>query len=83
VITSTRGREIRPGWLRGYQRAWLSSDLFAGLIVWGLTTGDAVSSQYTPRFEFTGGRIVKVVFDVAEDAYVDVERELVAAIARE
>jgi arylsulfatase len=42
-----------------------------------------VSSEYKPRFEFTGGRIVKVVFDVADDAYVDVKRQLAAAIARD
>jgi arylsulfatase A-like enzyme len=45
--------------------------------------GDAVSSEYKPKFEFTGGRIVKVVFDVADDAYLDVEREFAAAIARD
>lgn len=53
-----------------------------GLCV-GYDGGDAVSSEYKPKFEFTGGRIVKVVFDVADDAYVDVERELAAAIARD
>ena len=49
----------------------------------GYDGGDAVSSEYTPKFAFTGGRIVKVVFDVADDAYIDVERELPAAIARD
>jgi arylsulfatase A-like enzyme len=49
----------------------------------GYDGGDAVSSEYTPKFEFTGGKIIKVVFDVADDAYVDVERELEAAIARD
>ena len=49
----------------------------------GYDAGDAVSSEYTPRFEFTGGRIVKVVFDIADDAYVDVERHLAGAIARD
>jgi arylsulfatase len=49
----------------------------------GYDGGDAVSSLYTPKFEFTGGTIVKVVFDVADDAYVDVERHLAAAIARD
>jgi hypothetical protein len=49
----------------------------------GYDGGDAVSNQYTPKFEFTGGRIVKVVFDIADDAYVDVEHELAAAIARD
>jgi hypothetical protein len=37
----------------------------------------------TPKFEFAGGRIVKVVFDVGKDAYVDVERHIEAAIARD
>jgi hypothetical protein len=49
----------------------------------GYDGGDAVSSEYKPKFEFTGGRIVKVVFDVADDAYVDVEQEMAAAIARD
>jgi arylsulfatase len=49
----------------------------------GYDSGDAVSKEYKPKFEFTGGRIVKVVFDVADDAYVDVERLLEAAMARD
>jgi hypothetical protein len=46
-------------------------------------SGDAVSSEYRPKFEFSGGRIVQVVFDMADDAYVDVERHLAAAMARD
>jgi hypothetical protein len=42
-----------------------------------------VSAEYEPNFELTGGKIVKVVFDVADDAYVDVEHELAAAMARD
>ena len=42
-----------------------------------------MSQEYRPRFAFSGGRIVKVVFDVANDAYVDVERQLAAKLARE
>ena len=53
-----------------------------GLCV-GYDGGDAVSSEYKPKFEFTGGRIVKVVFDVADDAYLDVETHLAAALARD
>jgi arylsulfatase len=53
-----------------------------GLCV-GYDGGDAVSSEYKPKFEFTGGRIVKVVFDVADDAFIDVERQLAAAMARD
>jgi hypothetical protein len=39
-------------------------------------TGCAAWSPY-------GGRIVKVMIDVADDAYVDVEREMAAAMARD
>jgi arylsulfatase len=53
-----------------------------GLCV-GYDGGDAVSSEYRPPFAFSGGRVVKVVFDVADDSYVDVERELTAAMARD
>jgi hypothetical protein len=49
----------------------------------GYDGGDAVSAEYEPKFEFTGGKIVKVVFDVADDAYVDVEAHLAAAMARD
>jgi arylsulfatase len=53
-----------------------------GLCV-GYDAGDAVSSAYKPKFEWTGGEIVKVVFDVADDAYVDLERHMAAALARD
>ena len=49
----------------------------------GYDGGDAVSSEYRPQFEFTGGTIAKVVFDVADDAYIDVERHMAAAFARD
>lgn len=49
----------------------------------GYDGGDAVRREYTPQLLFSGGRIVKVVFDVADDVYVDVERELAAALARD
>jgi arylsulfatase len=49
----------------------------------GYDGGDAVSSEYEPKFEFTDGRIVKVIFDVADDGYVDVEQHLAAAMARD
>ena len=40
----------------------------------GYDSADAVSSLYAGSwFEFTGGEIKKVVFDVADDAYVDIE----------
>ena len=49
----------------------------------GYDGGDAVSGEYKPKFPFTGGTVVKVVFDIADDAYVDVERQLAAAMARD
>ena len=50
----------------------------------GYDSGDSVSSAYSgDRFEFTGGEIRKVVFDIADDAYVDVEAHLAAAMARD
>jgi len=53
-----------------------------GLCV-GYDSGDAVSSEYKSNVRFTGGTIAKVVFDVADDAYVDVERHMAAAMARD
>jgi arylsulfatase len=46
-------------------------------------SGDAVSKEYTPKFPFSVGRIVKVVYDVAKDGYVDVERKFAAALSRD
>jgi hypothetical protein len=42
-----------------------------------------VSGEYTPKFLFSDRRITKVVFDVADDADIDVERELAAVLARD
>jgi arylsulfatase len=49
----------------------------------GYDSGDAVSTDYKPKFEFQGGRIVKVVFDVGDDVYIDAEAHLAAAMARD
>ena len=50
----------------------------------GYDSGDAVTKEYAgSRFDFTGGKLVKVVFDVADDAYVDVEAHLQAAMSRD
>lgn len=50
----------------------------------GYDSGDAVGADYAgSRFEFTGGEIKKVVFDIADDAYVDLELHLAAAMARD
>lgn len=49
----------------------------------GYDDGDQVTSDYQGRNDYTGGQIVKVVFDIADDAYIDVERHLAAAMARD
>jgi arylsulfatase len=49
----------------------------------GYDSADPVSSMYSSGFPFTGGTITKVVFDIADDAYVDVEAHLAAAMARD
>ena len=53
-----------------------------GLAV-GYDSGDRVSGEYDSKFAFAGGRILKVVYDIADDVYVDMERELAAALARD
>lgn len=50
----------------------------------GYDSGDSVSAaDYEGRFDYAGGEITKVVFDVADDAYVDVEAHFAAAMARD
>jgi arylsulfatase A-like enzyme len=50
----------------------------------GYDSGDAVAADYAgSRFDFTGGEIAKVVFDIADDAYVDLETHLAAAMSRD
>ena len=49
----------------------------------GYDSGDAVSSEYKGKFPFSGGRIIKVIYDIADDVYLDQERKLAAALARD
>jgi arylsulfatase len=50
----------------------------------GYDSGDSVSAaDYSGRFDYTGGELKKVTFDVADDAYIDVEAHLAAAFARD
>ncbi|WHO39398.1 arylsulfatase [Sphingobium sp. AP49] len=49
----------------------------------GYDGGDAVSSEYGSAFRFSGGKLEKVIFDVADDHYIDVERKMAAALARD
>jgi arylsulfatase len=57
--------------------------LAGGAVEVGRNGGQPVCSDYTAPFEFTGGTIVKVVVDVSGTPYVDRERELAAAFARD
>ena len=49
----------------------------------GRDSADPVSTEYSPGFAFTGGRIFKVTFDVGDDGYVDLERRMGAILARD
>jgi arylsulfatase len=49
----------------------------------GYDSGDAVSNAYKSAFKFSGGEVEKVIFDVADDLYVDVEQKMAAAMARD
>ncbi|GAA5209918.1 arylsulfatase [Microbacterium kyungheense] len=47
----------------------------------GYDSGDTVTIAYPNRFAFTGGEIHEVVYDVADDHYIDIEREFAAKLA--
>jgi arylsulfatase len=49
----------------------------------GHDTGDPVSNEYPANFPFEGGRIVEVEVNIGDDVYLDVERDLAAAMARD
>ena len=49
----------------------------------GFDSGDAVSSQYSDGFPFTGGTLLGVGIDVSQEQYLDLELEALAALARE
>ena len=47
----------------------------------GYDSGDAVSREYNSKFSFTGGTILKVIYDVSDDAYVNVAHEFKTKMA--
>jgi arylsulfatase len=50
----------------------------------GYDSGDAVSADYAgSTFAFADGEIIRVVFDIADDAYIDVEAHYAAAMSRD
>jgi arylsulfatase len=57
--------------------------LAGGGVSVGRNLGQAVSSAYVAPFDFTGGTISRVVVDVSGSPYVDAERQLAAAFARD
>ena len=53
-----------------------------GLCV-GFDSGDNVSQEYKNPATFTGGTILGVAVDISEQVYMDLEKEAVAALARD
>lgn len=53
-----------------------------GLCV-GFDSADRVSREYEAPFTFTDGTILGVAIDVSDEIYLDLEREAVAALARD
>ena len=49
----------------------------------GYDSGDAVSKEYQAKFPFTDGKVIKVIYDLADDQYIDVERKFAEALARD
>ena len=43
----------------------------------------AATPSAANQAEFSGGRVVKVIFEIAKDVHVDVERKMAAAMARD
>ena len=53
-----------------------------GLCV-GFDSADRVSQEYEAPYAFVDGTILGVAVDVGDDVYLDLEREAVAALARD
>jgi len=53
-----------------------------GLCV-GYDSGDRVSTEYSGRNRFVNGEIIEVVYDIGDDAYVDIGLKFTAAMARD
>ena len=49
----------------------------------GVDSGDTGQREYGYRFPFAGGTIDQVEVHVGDDAYIDVEKHLQAAFARD
>ena len=51
-----------------------------GLAV-GTDTGDPVSSEYGAKFDFKGGGVIKVNYEIGKDTHVNVARAMAAKMA--
>ncbi len=66
------GKEVSKAPFRTiFHRYSLSGE---GLCI-GYDSGDPVSKQYGFKYPFKGGEIHKVVFDISNDAYIDLEKQ--------
>jgi arylsulfatase len=61
----------------------LTFGLSGGALAVGRNTGHAVSKSFKAPYAFSGGTIVKAVVDTSGTPYVDVEREMGIAFARD
>ncbi|WP_237569946.1 arylsulfatase [Mycolicibacterium lacusdiani] len=73
VVADRSGVRTHPG----------TFGLAGGGVAVGRNTGQAISDSYRAPFPFTGGTIAKVVVDTSGTPYVDVERELAQAFAKD
>ena len=73
VVATRSGVRTHPG----------TFGLAGGGVAVGRNTGQAISKSYRAPFPFTGGTIAKVVVDTSGTPYVDVERELAQAFAKD
>ena len=46
-------------------------------------TGVPVTGAYKAKFDFSGGRVIKVIYHIVNDAHVNVERAMAAKMARD
>ena len=57
--------------------------LAGGGVSVGRNLGQPVSQSYQAPFEFTGGTIARVVVDVSGTPYIDAEKQMAIAFAKD
>jgi arylsulfatase len=73
TVATREGVRAHPG----------SFGLAGGGVAVGRNGGQAVTSSYKAPYAFTGGTIAKVVVDISGAPYLDVEREVAQAFAKD